>query len=200
MKNETSASNGSIDFFGIEIGIKLPEDGTKSANGASADNLRVALLNVLSGLITPIFGVVILWMAVMAAMKTSKIAGAAVEGIEKLGGEAVGMAKKLPNFIPVGSVTGKDGNKIPLSIGSMKKIPNILEAQMGKIESLKEADMRRALGFEEGKFEKLNQTMAGVGGDIVKALQNSGSFANADFTSTDMKSEPMRKNLTLWAK
>ncbi len=106
----------------------------------------------------------------MAAIKTSKVAGAAVEGIEKLGGEAAGMAKKLPNFIPVGSVTGKDGNKIPLSVGSFKKIPSILEGQMGKIESLKEADMRRALGFEDGKFEKLNQTMADVGGDIVKAL------------------------------
>lgn len=80
------------------------------------------------------------------------------------------MAKKLPNFIPVGSMTGKDGNKIPLSVGSIKKIPNILEGQMGKIESLKEASMRQALGFEDGKFEKLNQTMADVGDNIVRAL------------------------------
>ncbi len=135
-----------------------------------AGDLKMALFNVLSGLITPIFGIVILWMAVMAAIKTSVVAGKAVEGIEKLGGEAVGMAKKLPNFIPVGSVKAKDGTNIPLSLGSIKKIPNILEGQMGKIESLKEASMRQALGFEDGKFEKLNQTMTDVGGDIVKAL------------------------------
>lgn len=48
MKSETNASSGSIDFFGIEIGIKLPEGSTKSVNGENADNLRVALLNVLS--------------------------------------------------------------------------------------------------------------------------------------------------------
>lgn len=51
----------------------------------------------------------------MAAMKTSKIAGAAVEGIEKLGGEAAGMAKKLPGMIPTGMThtnptTGKKEN------------------------------------------------------------------------------------------
>lgn len=106
----------------------------------------------------------------MAAIKTSKVAGEAIKGIEKLGGEAVGMAKKLPNFIPVGSVKAKDGTNIPLSLGSIKKIPNILEGQMGKIESLKETNMRRAFGFEDGKFEKLNQTMADVGDNIVRAL------------------------------
>ena len=43
-----------------------------------AGDLKMALFNVLSGLITPIFGIVILWMAVMAAIKTSVVAGKAV--------------------------------------------------------------------------------------------------------------------------
>lgn len=161
-----------------------------------AGDLKMALFNVLSGLITPIFGIVILWMAVMAAIKTSVVAGKAVEGIEKLGGEAVGMAKKLPNFIPVGSVKTKDGSKVPISIGGLKKLPDILNAQYNKIDDLKTQSMRQAMGFDPAPFEAAAAAVRGAGKDLgenVKALNTNVFTSNR--TATDVKSEGMIKTL-----
>ncbi len=77
-----STTNGSIQFFGTTITILLPENSTQSAEGDNAKSFQAALFNVLAGLITPILGLVILWMAVMAAMKTSAATKEAVKGIE----------------------------------------------------------------------------------------------------------------------
>lgn len=102
------------------------------------------------------------------------------------------MAKKLPNLIPLGSVKQKDGSSIPISIGSLKKMPEILKSQYDKIDEAKRSSMRQAMGFDPAPFEAAAAAVKGAGTSLqenVNALNTHVFTSNR--TAADMKSDGM---------
>ena len=153
-KNSTG-TGGNIQFFGTTINIKLSDTNSNGvgANGqpVKADDLKVALFNVLSGLITPIFGIVILWMAVMAAIKTSAVAGKAIEGIEGLGKLAGDMGKKIPGMLPVpGASYVKDGKKQNVNFKQLTMAPWLIKGWADAKESEERQGMQQWMGLDKG--------------------------------------------------
>ena len=68
-------------------------------------------------------------MAVMAAIKTSAVAGKAVEGIEGLGKMAGDAAKKLPGMIPTGAgyTDQKTGERKNINFKQLGMTPELLK-------------------------------------------------------------------------
>ena len=154
-----NTTNGSIQFFGTTITIFLPENSTQSAGGSPENNAKsfqAALFNVLAGLITPILGLVILWMAVMAAMKTSAATKEAVKGIEWFGDQIAGMTKKLPGFLPVPGMKVKwaDGKEKAMSFKHVDGLLKSFQAIPGQLETSAYNDVQRTW-FNKNPFEDI---------------------------------------------
>lgn len=183
---DNTANSWSIQFFGTNITIKLSEVNSAGvgADGTSvaAKDLSAALFNVLSGLITPIFGIVILWMAVMAAIKTSAVAGKAVEGIEGLGKMAGDAAKKLPGMIPTGAgyTDQKTGERKNINFKQLGMTPELLKWWMDEKETKERQSMRSWMGLGDDLKEAAaaikNAANAQKGAEIwTKSLNGSTS-------------------------
>lgn len=83
----------------------------------------------------------------MAAIKTSKVAGEAIKGIEEVGGMARDAAKKIPGMIPIpgSSALGKDGKNINFRQAGM--MPKIAQNWAGAKEEKEREAMKNWMGI-----------------------------------------------------
>lgn len=85
----------------------------------------------------------------MAAIKTSKVAGEAIKGIEEVGGMARDAAKKLPGMItiPGSSALGKDGKNINIKQAMMT--PKIAQNWLNAKDDASQEAMKSWMGLSD---------------------------------------------------
>lgn len=110
--NMTSEEQGTetLELAGLKLTIKWFQ-------GKSEGGLMNSAGSALSTLIVEMFGIVILWIAVMAALEKSKITGAIIEPIKSFGTSVWQLAMKAPQYAPILPMPGW-----PQSAESLKNI------------------------------------------------------------------------------
>lgn len=73
-------------------------------------------------MVVDILAIIVLWMAVMVALKSSEITKQAVDPIAKFGSNIGSLAMNMPKYVPI--PLGKDdkGNKRSLSLAGLENI------------------------------------------------------------------------------
>lgn len=97
----TDDQSGFRIFGTTDIEIKVLTGTTEESASNIASVTQDGLAQLLGSLITPILGIIVLWLAVLAAAKSSTITKEAVSGFENAGKMVGDVAKKVPGMMPI---------------------------------------------------------------------------------------------------
>nr|MDD3720299.1 hypothetical protein [Candidatus Gracilibacteria bacterium] len=114
--NNSNSTNQIITDKGIKVGpitIEILGTGAGASSGKSGDGDKTFLDLLLGGtgsligkLILQVFGLALLWIAVMAALNASNVTKSIVEPIEKFGKSVGSLAMSAPKYIPIPGTGG----------------------------------------------------------------------------------------------
>lgn len=158
---KTESASGFYIFGTTEVVIQAFTGG---AGGTAQDVTTItqkSLAELLSSLLTPILGIIVLWLAVLAASKSSTITKEAVSGFENAGKMVGDVAKKVPGMVPIPGSGAFTRNKQPISFNQATKIPNIIKEISDAKHNAEYQEVRAAFGLSD-KIDDLTKSINGL--------------------------------------
>ncbi|RKW23899.1 hypothetical protein D8B46_02455 [Candidatus Gracilibacteria bacterium] len=149
-------------------------DFTLTVEGAVSNDLSVTdflktigdgALGVIGALILKIFGIVVLWGAVMAALKQSQITQEIIEPISAFGTSVGNLAKSIPQYTPI-----LPGGQ---TLTSLSQIPSQLQYYLNTKSSARTGDFMKKVGLEGESVQAIKDLE-----NSVKLLKSSKSVDN----------------------
>ncbi len=152
IKEQSQTDNlNKIDAGGFSLSIYGSHADTNSEWGKESGEK-----SPLAKIIVQLFGVVILWIAVMAALRSSETTKAVVEPIHSFGKQVGELATKSPTYLPI--IPAGKWQK-PMSVASLPSIGSAIEASPRNAAQERWSAFADSLIWSPGDIQKLNRTM-----------------------------------------
>lgn len=134
-------------------------------------------------MIIEILSIIVLWMAVMVALKSSEITAEAVKPIADFGSSMGKLAMDMPKYMPIPLGKDKDGNKRNLSLHGLSSMGGSIKTAVESAAAQKGGDIGREFG------ETINRGLGMQMGKAVAAMSRVGDRLSAARTPDSARIE-----------